>query len=107
MTQALKGRKLLLVGFTLFSMFFGAGNLIFPPQIGLADGTQWGWGALGIVLTGVIRADNLAGAQLDLGLVEKHKFLRGQGAANILHAFMRPPNLPVVCLIEKVVAVLA
>ena len=26
----------------------------YPPQIGLADGTQWGWGALGIVLTGVI-----------------------------------------------------
>ena len=26
--QALRGKKLLLVGFTLFSMFFGAGNLI-------------------------------------------------------------------------------
>ena len=34
LTQALKGRKLMLVGFTLFSMYFGAGNLIFPPDLG-------------------------------------------------------------------------
>ena len=33
-TQALRGKKLFLVGFTLFSMFFGAGNLIFPPFLG-------------------------------------------------------------------------
>ena len=47
-------RDSIIVGLALFSTMFGAGNLIFPPQIGLADGTQWGWGALGIVLTGVI-----------------------------------------------------
>ena len=29
--KQLKSRDLLLVGFTLFSMFFGAGNLIFRP----------------------------------------------------------------------------
>ena len=40
MTQALKGRKLLLVGFTLFSMFFGAGNLIFPPDLGAKAGAD-------------------------------------------------------------------
>ena len=38
-TQALRGKKLLLVGFTLFSMFFGAGNLIFPPFLGAQAGT--------------------------------------------------------------------
>ena len=32
--QKLNRRSLLLVGFTLFSMFFGAGNLIFPPYLG-------------------------------------------------------------------------
>ena len=37
--QALRGKKLLLVGFTLFSMFFGAGNLIFPPFLGAQAGT--------------------------------------------------------------------
>ena len=40
-------RDSIIVGLALFSTMFGAGNLIFPPQIGLADGTQWGWGALG------------------------------------------------------------
>ena len=47
-------RDSIIVGLALFSTMFGAGNLIFPPQIGLADGTLWGWGALGIVLTGVV-----------------------------------------------------
>lgn len=37
-TQTLRGRQLLLVGFTLFSMFFGAGNLIFPPFLGAQAG---------------------------------------------------------------------
>ena len=32
------GKQLLLVGFTLFSMFFGAGNLIFPPGLGAQAG---------------------------------------------------------------------
>ena len=29
--KKLSGKRQALVGFTLFSMFFGAGNLIFPP----------------------------------------------------------------------------
>lgn len=29
-----------LVGLTLFSMFFGAGNLIFPPFLGAQAGQQ-------------------------------------------------------------------
>ena len=35
-------RDSIIVGLALFSTMFGAGNLIFPPQIGLADGTLWG-----------------------------------------------------------------
>jgi LIVCS family branched-chain amino acid:cation transporter len=31
----------LIVGVALFSMFFGAGNIIFPPYVGLASGSQW------------------------------------------------------------------
>ena len=69
LTQALKGRKLLLVGFTLFSMFFGAGNLIFPPDLGAKAGTNL-WpaflglaiSAVGLPVAGVIavaRADGL------------------------------------------------
>ena len=69
LTQALKGRKLLLVGFTLFSMFFGAGNLIFPPDLGAKAGVNL-WpaflglaiSAVGLPVAGVIavaRADGL------------------------------------------------
>lgn len=29
------------VGFALFAMFFGAGNLIFPPDIGVRCGSRW------------------------------------------------------------------
>ena len=31
----------LVIGFALFSMFFGAGNVIFPPYLGLQAGPQW------------------------------------------------------------------
>ena len=29
------------IGFALFSMFFGAGNIIFPPYLGMEAGPQW------------------------------------------------------------------
>ena len=35
------GADSLVVGFALFSMFFGAGNVIFPPYLGFGAGTQW------------------------------------------------------------------
>ena len=44
----------LIVGLALFSTMFGAGNLIFPPQIGLFSGDQWVWGALGLLLGGIV-----------------------------------------------------
>lgn len=44
----------IIVGLALFSTMFGAGNLIFPPQIGLFSGDQWVWGALGLLLTGIV-----------------------------------------------------
>lgn len=31
----------LVVGFALFSMFFGAGNIIFPPYLGMGAGESW------------------------------------------------------------------
>ena len=31
----------LVVGFALFSMFFGAGNVVFPPYLGMQTGTAW------------------------------------------------------------------
>lgn len=38
--KRLQGKDLLLVGLTLFSLFFGAGNLIFPPFLGAQAGTN-------------------------------------------------------------------
>lgn len=43
----------LLVGFALFAMYFGAGNLIFPPTLGAVAGTQWGLGFFGFLLSEV------------------------------------------------------
>lgn len=31
----------LVIGFALFSMFFGAGNIIFPPYLGMSSGSEW------------------------------------------------------------------
>lgn len=35
------GADSIVVGFALFSMFFGAGNVIFPPYLGFGAGAQW------------------------------------------------------------------
>lgn len=41
-------------GLAIFSMFFGAGNLIFPLRVGLLSGDQNLWGISGFIITGVI-----------------------------------------------------
>ncbi len=43
----------LVVGFALFAMFFGAGNLIFPPSIGILSGDKWLLALGGFLLTGI------------------------------------------------------
>lgn len=44
----------LFIGITLFSMFFGAGNLIFAPFLGVQAGTDAWWALAGFVCTAVI-----------------------------------------------------
>ena len=34
-------KDIFVIGFALFSMFFGAGNVVFPPYLGLESGHQW------------------------------------------------------------------
>lgn len=46
-------KDVLLTGFALFAMLFGAGNLIFPPMLGKSLADVWGSGMLGFILTGV------------------------------------------------------
>ncbi|MEG1482422.1 branched-chain amino acid transport system II carrier protein [Clostridium sp.] len=46
-------KDFLVVGFALFAMFFGAGNLIFPPYLGHLVGDQYLIAIIGFTLTGV------------------------------------------------------
>ncbi|WGE31388.1 branched-chain amino acid transport system II carrier protein [Actinobacillus genomosp. 2] len=41
------------VGFMLFAIFFGAGNLIFPPKLGFESGADFWAATIGFVVTGV------------------------------------------------------
>jgi LIVCS family branched-chain amino acid:cation transporter len=43
----------LVVGVALFAMFFGAGNLIFPPLMGFSAGSAWVGALLGFLVTGI------------------------------------------------------
>lgn len=47
-------KQTFVTAFALFSLFFGAGNLIFPPLLGLKAGDQWIWVALGFALSAVV-----------------------------------------------------
>ena len=44
--EGLSVSDMIVVGFALFSMFFGAGNTVFPPYIGMESGTSWFTGFL-------------------------------------------------------------
>ena len=48
-----KNKDIMIIGFALFSMFFGAGNLIFPPFIGMTSGSNWLISFLGFVFADV------------------------------------------------------
>lgn len=50
----LKKSQLLLVSFMLFSLFFGAGNLIFPPFLGQNAGQNTPLALLGFLVTAVV-----------------------------------------------------
>ncbi|MBE2898208.1 branched-chain amino acid transport system II carrier protein [Pasteurellaceae bacterium 20609_3] len=50
----LSRKELAVLGMMIFSLFLGAGNIIFPPMEGYHAGTSWLWAALGFVLTGVL-----------------------------------------------------
>lgn len=47
-------KQTLIIAFALFSLFFGAGNLLLPPLLGYHSGGEWGWVTLGFMLTAVV-----------------------------------------------------
>lgn len=48
-----KTKEIWIAGFALFSLFFGAGNLILPPSLGVKSGADWWIVVFGFVLTAV------------------------------------------------------
>src|SRR5690606_41494786 len=51
--QTLSKQDIVALGFMTFALFLGAGNIIFPPMVGLGSGPNLWWAALGFLLTGV------------------------------------------------------
>ena len=69
-----KTKEIWISGFALFSMFFGAGNLILPPFLGFKAGGDWFWVALGFAITavlipllGILAHARLQGTMYDFG----------------------------------------
>lgn len=51
--NSLKGRDILALGFMTFALFVGAGNIIFPPIVGLQAGPHVWLAAIGFLITAV------------------------------------------------------
>ncbi len=67
-------KRVFITGFALFSLFFGAGNLILPPFLGFKAGSDWLWVGLGFMLSavmlpllGILAHARLQGTMLDFG----------------------------------------
>ncbi len=67
-------KDIIVCGFALFAIFFGAGNMIFPPYLGVMSGDRWFTAAAGFILSdpvlpilGVIVTARLGGRAIDLG----------------------------------------
>ena len=70
----LKKKETLITAFALFSLFFGAGNLILPPLLGFNSGDQWllvtfgfGLSAVAIPVLGILAHAKLQGTLIDFG----------------------------------------
>lgn len=50
----IKRKELLITSFALFSLFFGAGNLLLPPLLGYNSGDDWVWVTVGFMITAVV-----------------------------------------------------
>jgi LIVCS family branched-chain amino acid:cation transporter len=53
MIHRLTSRDIVALGFMTFALFVGAGNIIFPPMVGLQAGENVWWAAFGFLITAV------------------------------------------------------
>ena len=80
-----------IVGLALFSMLFGSGNLIFPPEIGITGGTEWFKGYIAYFL-----------ADAGLGICSVFAMLKVDGDLNRLTGAIGPRGAMIintVCII--------
>ena len=76
------------IGFALFSMFFGAGNVIFPPYLGLESGSQW---VLGFICYYI--------ADIGLALAALFAILHRGGSEGVTRRIGRIPSTLLMCAI--------
>jgi len=69
-----KTKETLVTSFALFSLFFGAGNLLLPPLLGYNAGEDWIWVTFGFMITavvipilGILAHARLQGTMFDFG----------------------------------------
>ena len=69
-----KTKETLVTAFALFSLFFGAGNLLLPPLLGYNAGEDWLWVTFGFMITavlipilGILAHARLQGTMYDFG----------------------------------------
>jgi len=69
-----KNKELFVTAFALFSMFFGAGNLLLPPLLGYQATDEWHWVTFGFMITavvipivGILAHARLQGSMFDFG----------------------------------------
>lgn len=77
-----------IIGFALFSMFFGAGNVIFPPYLGMGTGSQWGLGFLCYYI-----------ADIGLALLALFSMFRRGGSAPIIRPIGKVASTLLMCAI--------
>lgn len=81
-------KDIFIIGFALFSMFFGAGNVIFPPYLGLSCGKQWFLGFVCYYL-----------ADIGLALIALFAILRSGSPEGITHRIGTLPSTILMCAI--------
>lgn len=83
-----KVKDIFVVGFAIFAMFFGAGNLIFPPYLGLKSGTNWFPGFLCFIIM------DIGLSVLTLLVVTK----LGRGAEGVTEKLGKKPSVLILAL---------
>ncbi len=77
-----------IIGFALFSMFFGAGNVIFPPYLGMGSGSEW---TLGFACYYI--------ADIGLALVALFSIFRRDGSEGVVSPIGHVPATILMCAI--------